>query len=776
MSRLGRATLLGVVLSLAGAAELGAQRPGAEPGRFEVPGLDWGPDAAWRTRARQVREYRRSRLAAGDMRALNGPGPFLIRGAGGAGQAALNAVTGSYFVPVITIAYADVDVAFPAQTFQDVLFSTTPPLGRPYSLKTFYEEASGGRINMTGTVFPPVRVDSNATFYQQNCNGIGVVNSCTVDSRQRFGLLLLAALDSISNRPGGDTVWSRFDNDGPDGIPNSGDDDGEVDFVTFLQPVKDGACQTSPSSPGVWAHRWVVRNWNGGSKYQTKTPRTGFPGQFILVDNYTIQSQLGGSSGCNAPLPPTVPTAEQVMAIGIVAHETGHAFGLPDLYDTSTLSGTEGVGEWDIMGSGAYSRAYSPSSFGAWSRLELGWTMVDTLGASRVVTTGPRALSDTIFYVGTTSPVEYYLIENRQPFGSDTAMLNPANSATPDGTPPCRSNCRKGPGLLLWHVDQNLIDARRFSNTVNTGSQQGVEVIQADGLNNLRSTGTARNRGDEGDPYPGTAANPAFTLRSTPDARLHTADYAGFILDQIALQPNNQLSFRFWRRDPSVIRSAIAGALVRVGALQANKYEDVIPPGDQLTVSVDSLQFTSAGRTKALFEAWSNGGTRTQTITSGATPDTLVASFSAEHRLQAVATGQGTGTVSATIVGDLAAGIFTAAGTAVTVTATPAAGAIFVGWQGDSTSANPTLQLGMQRPYDLQASFAQAVAVAVGDATTEILGTATLSTDQKNFLDLTGNRNGFFDLGDYLALLRRNGQAVPPAVLRAMAGQKVRTP
>ncbi|MGE0556037.1 MAG: hypothetical protein AB7R55_21625, partial [Gemmatimonadales bacterium] len=266
------------------------------------------------------------------------------------------------------------------------------------------------------------------------------------------------------------------------------------------------------------------------------------------------------------------------------------------------------------------------------------------------------------------------------------------------------------------------------------------------------------------------------TLRSTPDARLHTADYAGFILDQNALQANNQLSFRFWRRDPAVIRSAIPGALVRVGALQANKYEDVIPPGDQLTVSVDSLQFTTAGRTKARFEAWSNGGPRTQTITSGATPDTLVASFSAEHRLQAVVTGQASGTVSATLVGDLVAGIFTAAGTAATVTATPGAGAVFVGWQGDTTSTNPTLQLAMQRPYDLQASFAQAVTVAVGDATSEILGTATLSTDQKNFLDLTGNRNGFFDLGDYLALLRRNGQAVPPAVLRAMAGQKVRTP
>src|SRR5262249_55982317 len=154
------------------------------------------------------------------------------------------------------------------------------------------------------TVFPFVRTDSTAEYYQQNCNGIGVLSSCP-DGGQRFGRMLISVLDSISNRPGGDTVWSAFDNDGPDGVPNSGDDDGDVDFITFLQPVKDGSCRTGEASPGVWAHRWVISAWNSGSKYVTKTPRRGpggvvIPGQFIRVDNYTIQSQLGGNTGCDA--------------------------------------------------------------------------------------------------------------------------------------------------------------------------------------------------------------------------------------------------------------------------------------------------------------------------------------------------------------------------------------------------------------------------------------------------------------------------------------------
>jgi hypothetical protein len=69
----------------------------------------------------------------------------------------------------------------------------------------------------------------------------------------------------------------------------------------------------------------------------------------------------------------------------------------------------------------------------------------------------------------------------------------------------------------------------------------------------------------------------------------------------------------------------------------------------------------------------------------------------------------------------------------------------------------------------LQATFLVDVPVATADATSDVLGTPRLTDAQKSFLDLLGNRNGFFDLGDYLALLRRNGQAVPPAALRAAA-------
>jgi M6 family metalloprotease-like protein len=725
-----------------------------QPGRFEVPGLDWGPNAAWRRQARQVRATRQAMLRAGQFGRLNAPPLFALAAPGGAGSS--TAVTGDFNVPVIPFAYSDVPAPYSKQAFQDVLFQTTPPYGRPYTLKTYYEELAHGLISMSGRVFDPVRTDSTAEYYQQNCNGLNLPGrTACPDNGKRFGNMLLAALDSISNRPGGDTVWAEFDNDGPDHVPNSGDDDGVVDFVTFLQPVKDGACVPSP---GIWAHRWVISVWNGGSPYVTKTPWTGHVGQFIKVENYTIQSEVGGDNGCDA---------SNIMPIGTVAHETGHAFGLPDLYDTQT--GTEGIGEWGIMGSGNYAKAYSPAQYDPWSMSQLGWITVAPLTQTSVVTTGPRQLTDTVFMAQTGSSDEYVLVENRQAVHSDSAMFDPNNTASPTGTPPCKSKCRKVPGLLLWHIDDGRILQGQGSNTINTGPIQGVEVEQADGLNNLRSTSsTTRNRGDDGDTWPGATGNVSYGFRTNPGAKTHYNEYDGFVIDQIEDLGGGVMRFRYLQRGLTVVRSNTPGALIRFDGMPWSVYSEALPAGTSFSVGVDSLQETVPGLSRAEFLNWSNGGPREQTIVSGPVPDTLVASFSVEHRLKVTQTGDGLGTVTASVTGDFTTGAFLPAGTPVTLTAAPGGSDVFAGWRGDTTSVATEITLPMNRAYTVEASFVASVAVSLTDATDEILGTAKLSAAQKTFLDGLGNRNGSYDVGDYLALLKRNGQAVPEAVVRAL--------
>jgi M6 family metalloprotease-like protein len=738
-----------------------AQAQGSGQGPTLLEPFDWGPNAAWRRRASAVRETRRQLLRNGDIRALNAArgGPFFapsLRVDGGLATA----VTGAFRVPVILLAYKDVEVPFPLAQYQCLLFSRTPtacglPGDHPYSVTTYYEELSHNRISMDGVVFPIVKVDSVAAFYTDGCKGITVLTTCPSHPEgNRMALMLIAALDSISNRPGGDTVWGQFDNDGPDAVPNSGDDDGVVDFVTFLQPEVGGECAQTTTT-GIWSHRFVISGWRP-QPYVTKTPRRQngqpIPGQFIRVNDYTIQSELGGSTSCRS---------DEIMSVGTVSHETGHAFGLPDLYDTR--GPTQGIGGWGLMGAGNYARPYSPSSYDAWSLHSLGWATIDTLGTSRTITAGARLLTDTIFYAKLHNIDEYVLLENRQSVLSDTAQMNPQ---LPGECPPSPNLgfCAKSPGLLVWLINEVKIQGGRAANTVNFGLPHGVALIQADGLNQLRLAG-ARNRGDRGDSYPGSTGNTKLSLLSNPAARDNAGGYFGFILDQIQNLGNGSTRFRFTRREPTVI-AALNGAQVRVNGQPWDRYEEVVPAGDQLQVSVDDVQLLDAGKTRAHFLTWSNGGPRDQTLSSHPTkPDTLLASFSLEHRLLLLQVPGGVTTAS--VVGDLSQGIFLAAGAMVTLTATPAAGFVFAGWRGDTVATGPTLQLTMRKGYDLEARFVASVALVEADAIADVLGTPRLTDVQRVFLDELGNRNGLLDVGDLLAMLRRSGHAVPPALLKA---------
>ncbi len=66
------------------------------------------------------------------------------------------------------------------------------------------------------------------------------------------------------------------------------------------------------------------------------------------------------------------------QTVGSMAHEFGHALGLPDLYDTqydSPEQDSAGIGHWGLMGWGAHGWNWNdgPAAFSAWSLETLGW-------------------------------------------------------------------------------------------------------------------------------------------------------------------------------------------------------------------------------------------------------------------------------------------------------------------------------------------------------------------------------------------------------------------
>ncbi|HEX6433453.1 MAG TPA: M6 family metalloprotease domain-containing protein [Gemmatimonadales bacterium] len=662
-------------------------------------------------------------------------------------------VTGRVIIPVIPIAFRNVSPPYPSADYEQLFFSPAP-VGRPYSLKTFYEQLSNRNITVDGQVFPWVTADSTDTYYEDGCNGIGVLAPCPERPVSRFGQLLLRTLDVVSQGPAGSSTWSQFDNDGPDGLPNSGDDDGVVDFVTFLQADRDGAC---PNSPHIWAHRFVIRAWNGGSPFVTRTPWTGHPGQFIKVDDYIMQSAVGGSTACDG---------SSIMPIGTVAHETGHAFGLPDLYDTdlSSALATQGIGEWGLMGSGNYARPYSPARFEAWSLFELGWVAVDTLASGREVQLGPVASADTVLYLPVPGTDEFYLFENRQAQESDTAQMNPAFGIR-----------QKSPGLLVWHIDQGQLDEHGFTgdNRVNVGAVHGVSLVQADGRNDLRQPGSG-NRGDRGDAYPGSSGNTTLCRSTSPAAIDNQGKFARFCIDQITqLVPAGRMSFRYisWR---SVFAAGRTGARIRVNGSLVERLERFFSPGASIALEVDSTQLNDSARSRFDFLSWSDGGARTHTVVAGENPDTIIAQLAVAHRLRVGVQGASSAAVIAGVSGDVGAGVFLSEGSQVALRVESPTGTVFSGWSGDSTMSADTVSLVMQHPFDLTANFVTVHEVAVNQAADALFGTGTLDQAEAIYLDAVGNRNGVYDLGDFLAASDRSSRPATSQMELSQAARATR--
>jgi M6 family metalloprotease-like protein len=709
---------------------LQAQFPRARRGQFEVQGLDFRRDGAWRKRVAAVRAARHELLRTGSLETLNLSAPAAAGG---------RKVTGRVIIPVIPIAFRNSPPPYPSSSYADLFFSPVA-IGRPYSLKTFYQQLSNGNITVDGRVFPWVTADSAAAYYEDGCNGIGVLAPCPQRPVSRFGELLLRTLDAVSQTAEGADTWSQFDNDGPDGQPNSGDDDGVVDFVTFLQPEQDGAC---PDSPHIWAHRFVVRAWNGGSPYLTRTPWTGHPGQFLKVDEYIMQSAVGGNTACDAA---------SLMPVGTVAHETGHAFGLPDLYDTevSNPNVTQGIGEWGLMGSGNYARPYSPARYEAWSLFELGWVSVDTLASGREVRLGPVASSDTVLYLPVPGTDEFYLLENRQAQESDSAQMNVAFG-----------NRQKSPGLLVWHIDQGQLDEHGFEgdNRVNVGPIHGVALIQADGRNDLGQPGGG-NRGDTGDAYPGSSGNRSLCRVTTPSATDNQGVFARFCLDGITqVTEGGSIAFRYVSYR-SVFAAEYPGAMIQVNGSSVSRLDEFFAPGTPIHLSVDSVQTHDSARSRFDFLTWSDGGPRTHTIVAREEPDTIIARMSVAHRLRMRVQGATTAAISSSMSGDIGSGVYVSAGSLVLLRAAPQPDAVFVGWTGDTTATADTLTLLMRHPFDLMASFVAVQEVVLVNAADALFGTALLRFEEASYLDAAGNRNGVYDLGDFLAASDRSASPV----------------
>jgi M6 family metalloprotease-like protein len=710
--------MLGVSALLCSLAPAQAIAQGRAHPRWEIPGFDFRPDGVWRTKARSVRETRARFLSAGQFSELN-----QMRQVKGGRQPSPAILTGVLEVPAILFRYKDSPTPlFVAADFNDVLFGATPAgaaAGRPYTYRSYYNQLSNGVFDIQGSSFGYADLDSNEVYYtggtsstcaQQNpygstnCNGL--FSGLAVTRMQTALREALSKLDATVD-------FSQYS-----------DASGFVPLVLFTHQAMGGECGPSSAPQNhLWAHRFSL-----STTYTSQDDDPLNAGQKVKISDYILQSGVGGASSCNA---------SEIMPIGTVAHETGHGFGLPDLYDTGGQN--EGVGQWDIMSSGSFTTGFSPARMSAWSLNQLGWVTLAPAPTTGTYTFDAAPLSDTAFYVrvqGTNTRGEYYLLENRQRQQSDTAMirLHCQRAGSPAGCPG---------GLLVWHVDSAKVAQGTFNNTVNSGTIHGLAVVQADSFRNLEAAATTgnfcpsnstfyacSNRGDAGDLFPGTTNNTRGLIFRTNPAALKNLDgsFAGFAVDSVQqLLANRTLSFRLRYGGLSVVRASDTTAAIQFAGASYFVYRDLLEEGQGYTVSMTDPQLSPSGRTRFHFASWSDGGALTHSYIGHLAGETLTANLSRDFKL--IATSGSGGSIQADTAGiDLTGGTFIPEGRTVTLTATPDPGQTFGGWSGDTVTTNAVLALPMGRAYTVTASFGS---LAISSGTTRpngVMGAAYADT------------------------------------------------
>jgi M6 family metalloprotease-like protein len=591
----------------------------------------------WKEYARRVRERRQAMVQAGDYRSLNAH----LQGAQASvavARASGAAVAGTFDFPVLLGLFSDsTHTTLPdSTTLDNTLFNAAG--APPYSVTTYYDELSNGLLTVTGDIVNWVTVDSASTWYEGSNYGLDPSTDHTGD----FIKELLDAADPTFD-------FSQYD----------GDSDGYVDLVAILHPLQDGACQ---GSPHIWAHRWVYSGWKG-APYLTDDG--------VYVDDYVIQSAVGGPvNGCNAA---------QSMAVGTMVHELGHGIlGLPDLYDTGIYPNeptSQGIGHWGLMGSGNYNTPASPAHLTAWSKDQVGWITVLALAPGSDTTRhvlNPIVTSDAALRIDIAGTTEYFLLENRQWLGSDAAL--------------------HGEGLLIWHVAPDVIDLYRPSNEINAHTPHGVKLEQADGLDQLGLY--PGNRGDGGDPYPGSSSNPEFGPTTFPDTRLNDNSITALRVDSITVN-GDDVAFR-----------------ISVGLAAVVIYSDTLDAGVMGAAYADTLQAT--GGTGAYTWARTGG-------------DNLPAGL---------VLNSGNGAISGVPEED---GVFEIEYEAVS-------GAL---------STTDTVTIIVTRPSLLLDNVVHHLLSPV----------QVLSADEERYLDIIGNQNGGFDIGDFRAYLQEIGMVAAGAAL-----------
>ena len=387
--------------------------------------------------------------------------------------------TGTGQLPVVMINFSNTATTYNTANFQSLLFGA---VGK--TMKKYYEEVSYGNFTVTGTVLGWYTANNAHDYYGSNVGG----------NDAHAGDLVREAV--IAADP--DIDFTPYDTDG----------DCFVDVVAIIHQGKGEEAQglNGGSATDIWSHRWSLTYASPAGVYTTNDACSA--GGFVKIDDYIIQ-------------PEALYSGQQTM--GVFAHEYGHSFGLPDLYDTDGSSA--GLGNWALMAGGSWNGTVrsgdTPSHMIAWSKYFLGWVSPTPV---TVPLTGESVIAASsgadVYQIGTGTPNpasgEYFLVENRHKSGFDAAL--PTS------------------GMAVWHIDEAKKTASNSDNANEcippadcSVNHYRIALVQADNNWDLENN---NNRGDATDLYVSSATGLSGT--TTPSSDWYDGSTSNFSLTNIS--------------------------------------------------------------------------------------------------------------------------------------------------------------------------------------------------------------------------------------------------
>ena len=218
--------------------------------------------------------------------------------------------------------------------------------GASNSIRDYYREVSYGQLTMSaageshGTANDGVIGWLNLGYPHPN------TGAATSDANRQIVRNAIIAANSYVN-------FASFDTNSDGAVSMQ-----ELHIAVIVAGYEMSYGGNSACSPRVWAHEW----WLSGA--------VGAP----VVDGVTVGSQ--GYTQVGEWHCATTDNPGHMATMGQSVHEMGHDLGWPDLYDVDGSS--NGVGYWDIMGSGAWlqSTGYQgtvPAHPGAFLKWYQGW-------------------------------------------------------------------------------------------------------------------------------------------------------------------------------------------------------------------------------------------------------------------------------------------------------------------------------------------------------------------------------------------------------------------